>query len=709
MKKLLIMLISSIVALPMMAFDKNDYLKFVKEVKQEVWAKNLPQFNNREVPAQYKNESAIVLARYEELTVDQSKKFNFYYVTSLKQNTSIHLKRYLIKINDKAALEKYSTFDFRTYDRSFNDALLREDHRTVLGVKVIKPNGTVKEVSSDEYQEANEGKKDQEKRAKLAVPDLQVGDLIDYFVYDFAKIKEENADPVIFIFGADYPILDYQIHCTIDKRLCTQYRTMNGAPDFTAGQKDDNITLDAHVKDINKTLPDYAYNAISQAPYIMLYTSADVALAYTPKSTKNKGLHANPDASIIQEDAWALWAENNTKWIPGKILAKVVKAAKTLGSDEEKADYVYNYMVMNTLIFKRPYEDAYTFSTLFTSMLDRLKVSYTRGLTTNSYLEPFDKLINYSDATRFIMLKNGKCYFPLGFAVSANIIPSPYQNRDAVSTNHRKKFQKGPFNAFKIASSNASDNAENVTINASIDGTMLNIARQNVVTGCEKEGVISDLTTAEELSKAWGTTYNMNCFADFFTLKKNEAEAKAAERAEYDKKNVAETFAEEIKGYHAKTPVKINQTKVTSFGENNTPFTYTTDYQIDGLVKKAGKNLVVSVGQLVGPQKHIEGKERERDADIVYNYPSTYTVTLTLDIPQGYSVAAESLQKLTNHIDNEAVGFESKAETSDGKLVINFQKTYKQQQIPAANWSQVLNMLDRAYDFTSQQVVLKKM
>ena len=46
------MLISSIVALPMMAFDKNDYLKFVKEVKQEVWAKNLPQFNNREVPAQ---------------------------------------------------------------------------------------------------------------------------------------------------------------------------------------------------------------------------------------------------------------------------------------------------------------------------------------------------------------------------------------------------------------------------------------------------------------------------------------------------------------------------------------------------------------------------------------------------------------------------------------------------------------------------------
>lgn len=709
MKKLLIMLISSIIALPMMAFDDNDYQKFVQEVKKEVWAKDLPQFNTRTVPAQYKNESAVVLALYEEFSVNQSKRFNFINVTNIKAHTSTHLKRYLIKINDKAALEKFSTFDFRTYDRSLNDALLHEDHRTVLGVKVIKPNGTVKEVSSDEYQEANEGKKGKEKRSKLAVPDLQVGDLIDYFTYDFDKVKEENIDPALFVFGADYPILDYQIHCSIDKQLCTQYRTMNGAPDFTASQKDDDIVLDAREKNIDKTLPDYAYNAIAQAPYIMLYATSNVALDYTAKSTKEKGLHANPDARIIQDDAWTLWAENNTKWVPGKLLAKVVKAAKTLGSDEEKADYVYNYMVMNTLIFKRPYEDAYTFSTLFTSMLDRLKVSYTRGLTTNSYLEPFDKLINYSDATRFIMLKNGKCYFPLGFAVSANIIPSPYQNRDAVSTNHPKKFQKGPFNAFKIASSNASDNTQNVTINASIDGTMLNIARQNVVTGCEKEGVISDLTTAEELSKAWGTAYNMNCFADFFTLKKNEAEVKAAERAEYDKKNVAETFAEEIKAYHDKTPVKINQTKVTSFGENNTPFTYTTDYQIDGLVKRAGKNLVVSVGQLVGQQKHIEGKERERDADIVYNYPSTYTVTLTLDIPQGYSIASESLQKLTNHIDNEAVGFESKAETSDGKLVINFQKTYKQQQIPAANWPQVLDMLDRAYDFTNQQIILKKL
>ena len=204
---------------------------------------------------------------------------------------------------------------------------------------------------------------------------------------------------------------------------------------------------------------------------------------------------------------------------------------------------------------------------------------------------------------------------------------------------------------------------------------MLNIERQNSYTGCEKEGMIPNLTTAEELCKAWGTAYNMPNFSDFFVLKKSETDTKVAERAEQDKKDVAEAFADEIKAYHDKTPVKINQTKVTGFGQNNTPFTYTTSYQVDGLVKKAGRNIVVSIGQLFGQQTHIEGKERERNADIMYSNPRTYSVSLSLAIPQGYTVAAESLEKLNNNIDNENVGLSTKAEISSDKLVISFQKT----------------------------------
>ena len=54
MKKLLTLLLLAIIALPTLAFDDNDYQKVVKEVKEDVWKKDLPQFQkpNRSCPIQ---------------------------------------------------------------------------------------------------------------------------------------------------------------------------------------------------------------------------------------------------------------------------------------------------------------------------------------------------------------------------------------------------------------------------------------------------------------------------------------------------------------------------------------------------------------------------------------------------------------------------------------------------------------------------------
>ena len=389
-------------------------------------------------------------------------------------------------------------------------------------------------------------------------------------------------------------------------------------------------------------------------------------------------------------------------------MGQVIKKAKKLGSDEEKADYVYNYWVLQSLYFNQPQETDDNFSTLFTTILDMLKVPYSRAILTSWYNEPLDQLISYIDVSRAIMLKNGKCYFPLNNVVSANVIPSLYQNRDGMYTDRAKKFYKGPFTTFKTAGSKASDNVEKVTIDATITDGILNIKRQNTTTGCEKEGLISTYSTGEDLVKAWGKPYGATTSSDIYNYKESESKARATERAEKDKQVIPERFSKEIKAYHDRAAMKINATSVDNYAENNTPFVYTTDYQMDGLVKKAGRNLVVSVGQLFGQQTHIEGKDRKRDADLIFDFPRTYTVTMNLTIPSDYSITPESLQKLNNNIDNEYVNFTTKAQVRDGKLVINFDKVYKQQRIPAAKWAQILAMLDQAYEFTSQQVVLKK-
>ena len=129
---------------------------------------------------------------------------------------------------------------------------------------------------------------------------------------------------------------------------------------------------------------------------------------------------------------------------------------------------------------------------------------------------------------------------------------------------------------------------------------------------------------------------------------------------------------------------------------------------MDGLVKKAGKNLTISVGQLIGPQKHLEGRERKRTEDVYYDYPSSYKVTIDLELPAGYSVSDESLQKLNTLVDNAAIHFETKTEQAKGKVIINVEKVYKKQVVPVAEWDKLLEALDRAYAFTNQQVILKK-
>ena len=91
-----------------------------------------------------------------------------------------------------------------------------------------------------------------------------------------------------------------------------------------------------------------------------------------------------------------------------------------------------------------------------------------------------------------------------------------------------------------------------------------------------------------------------------------------------------------------------------------------------------------------------------------YDYPSSYKVTIDLELPAGYSVSDESLQKLNTLVDNAAIHFETKTEQAKGKVIINVEKVYKKQVVPVAEWDKLLEALDRAYAFTNQQVILKK-
>lgn len=63
----------------------------------------------------------------------------------------------LVQINDKAALKEFSEFDYKAEIRK-KSWRYDESYQQVLGVRIIKPDGTINEVSTDEYMTATEGK-----------------------------------------------------------------------------------------------------------------------------------------------------------------------------------------------------------------------------------------------------------------------------------------------------------------------------------------------------------------------------------------------------------------------------------------------------------------------------------------------------------------------------------------------------------------------
>ena len=709
MRKAMITLVLLATCLTGWAFDNDDYKAFAAQVRKEVWSRDMPDFKTRSVPAKYKNESAVILASYEEVSVDQKRKFSIYSSGySVKQVNSGHLRRMLVKIQDKASLEKFSTFDYSTYRRQFNTGFGTDDVRNVLGVRVIKPDGSETEVSGDDYVSETEGKRGQEKKAKLAVPNLQVGDLIDVFSYYQSKVKEENVDPMRFVFEEDYPMLSYRVHCVIDRKFCTQYRTLNGAPDFTASTDEDgNVVLDAEVKNVDRTQPDYGYNSISMSPITLLYVTGKVDLGYLPKSTKDKGLHANPDATVIQEDAWNWWKSyNKGKWSFNKYLKNVIGQAKKLDSDEAKADHVYNFMVMSSLVNRQDYLDYRDLPCALEDILKKCGVKMDHVLVTSWLKEPLGQLISYGNAAWALRLKSGRYYLPLGYAVSASMIPSMYQGRAASVYTGEGNYAKGPFEQAVTPVSQAQDNVERIAVQATVDGSHLNISRRSEYTGCCKEGLIDDYATPDEIMRGWGKPYGYTRYVDFFTGK--NAEDKAAEGMKNSEKRIADNFRDEVTQYHDRAPVAITGTKVELVGENGGPLAYTVDYQMDGMVKTAGQNLVVSIGQLLGRHIHIEGRERTRDCDIMRAFAKTYEVEVNLQLPAGYMVNAASLQRLGAHVDNATGSFEAAARLDGGKLVLTVRKVYKHQLEPAANWPSLLEVLDAAYTFCSQQVVLRK-
>lgn len=692
------------------ADEKADYLKLAQKVRQEVWSSTPADFQKRTVPDRYKNASAVILSYYRELSTDYYRKATADLVLNLRLTRQIDctdMERMLIQINDKKALKDYSEFTFKTKSRKWTWGYHHKT-QTVLGIRVIKKNGNVQEVSLDDYVDVKEGKNDKDLSQKIAVPGLEVGDCIDVFSLDQIDTQEQQLDPFYFVLRQDEPVLYTKVHCVLDQSLATVYRTMNGAPDFTqTTDKDKNAVLDMVMDKPVDAESSIWYNSLEQSPFIEMYiTPTKAKVAVVEKAMRQKGVRGNPDVTPILQDDWKLLKSYVSKggYSPAGLPStykSVFKSAKKEGmSAEEKADRIYSFEYVSGGASQR------VFNTV-ANYLRKLGVEIEMGITTPFGALPVDKLINYNSTSWFFRLKGTDVYyFPGTYPKVASEIPYIYQGRKAYMQDSEEQIT--------IPVSQAEDNKSVNDMVVKLDGTKLDISRKVTYSGEQKmygQSLVSPDNTlfgSSQLEAYWRyLKYDDKDPYSCYT-KKESAELKGAFN-EY-RKNAIDPFKAEISSYHDADPVQVGGYGVDSVGirRDSSNFVYHVDYVMDGMVKRAGNNYLLSVGKLIGSSLKLEGKDRERIDDVWRKMAFVDEWNIEIPLPQGYKVSAEALKKIETSVANECGEFTVKATAGNESVKVYVRKCFAHRVEPVSNWSKLLALVDACSAFADKQMVIAK-
>jgi Domain of Unknown Function with PDB structure (DUF3857) len=718
------------------AKDIRKYKEHAEEVRQEVWNWDIPAFKTvPALPADNKS-SAVVIARHVE--VKASGKQNNYRSQFYNQRKAIFYSntvREMVKLNDKAALEEYSQFTFKKF-RRLNSYFRSGLATTIVGVHIIKADGTRKEVNVDEeVVNEEEGKQQQ---SKLAIPDLQVGDVIDYFVrVEEQKDAFSTIEEQLFVLGDDKPILQYSVHCEISSKYFVRYRAVNGAPNFVTEKDEDGAVLDLLVKNIPSLPVDLWMSPYRQIPMVRMNILLGSPLDHGQRAGD---INRNPSQQGIKEDILQqlAYTDNMVKPDCNKIKSGIKDLIKNYQKqnnreipEDSMAYYVY-YAFRYLAFYKVKDDDKIivgreknyvspnnrAFHFFLYKVMTELDIPAQLMLVTSRYGPQQTELLNAGDYEYMLKIQTPKPLFISAGSMFTDCpsIAAEYENQTApVIDRSRIKNPAGAslFPTLDINKSAATQNAkvEQMRITLNDDMQLLKIDRHTTLKGAMREEEQKRLLLFEDYydqeRKALGVKESL-------TEQLAESRRRSALAEEYKnafalaRKAQKEDFTAEIKDQFDLTPKEVLSFGVERMGlrHSDPDFVYNTTFTLDGLIKRAGNNYLLDAGKLIGGQLQVKPEQRDRKVDIYQPFARSFEYDIELSIPKGYTL--EGADKLNRQVDNACGAFTVNVIVEADKLKLHIKKVYKNSFEPVAKWENLLQVIDAATDFGSQKVLLKK-
>jgi len=149
---------------------------------------------------------------------------------------------------------------------------------------------------------------------------------------------------------------------------------------------------------------------------------------------------------------------------------------------------------------------------------------------------------------------------------------------------------------------------------------------------------------------------------------------------------------------------------------NNKPLEITATVNANHLVEKAGKEYLLNIGEIIGPQQELY-TEKKRMLPIDMLYPHSLTRTITVNIPKGYKI----LNPEDTRLEAEYVGrnlvslisFKSNYELitdkkNGDKLVVTITENYPTIHFPVADYERFREVINTASDFNKVTLLFAK-
>ncbi|GLB47799.1 hypothetical protein Y10_01670 [Neptunitalea sp. Y10] len=697
--------------------------KVKQEAKDYFWGANDAYKDVVDIPEKWNNESAVIL--YKNQNYDYHK-----YAKNVTFTTSIRKR---IKLLDAAAVENYSEFSYNKFFRSSKGKRSKKSYR-VVAVKIIKPDGTVEFIDVDE--EAIK----QDDKYKVAIRNLEIGDVLDFYVYvveSFVSKEAVKFTPEEETLADDYPVVDYKLTLKTENDFFITFKNFNGAPELKQIPNNERnlreYELVAH--DIPKfeseryifplvQMPTYKFQAV----FARSGKFEDRTYAFLPEDEKVIKSTVSKQEVINLYDDWL----DVGKWKYDRY--------KNLFF-ENKADQVvdlyyfmrHHYLTNNIMAFyaydKQLVEveklmSKWTptminndrhFINMFASNLEKMDIGYDIIVAKKRYDGDIKELLFTENVNLIIKTHTTPTLY----------FTNPELNSDAGQISpllegtevYFLKFDNKRLKDIELQTlpvSTAEDNVTDYTIEASLtdDFKGLQLKTKRSAIGHRKSSWQSYYFIYPDYVYEDYEYFKSTPFIEFFSSKKRQQRLRdafdAIEADHKDKqKKWFEAGAKEF--YELEDELTNYEYKIDSTGRYGLkdPMVYSESFDINNkFVKKAGPNLIVEIGKLMGNQILIKEEDQERTLDVYQQYAKKLITEVRFTVPEGY--VAKPVDNLNKSFENEAGSFTCEAKIEGNQVIMTVTEIHAHNFEKAEDWPKLVAILNAANEASNNKVLLSK-